>query len=191
MNSSSEARPRPIEARQQVADRHAGRQPQRHEVRAVLRLQGGDPDVADQRQPKAAAHGVAVERADDRHRNVEQREKWLVHRVAPLMRRQVVAPALDAGGEVRAGREAAAGAGHDQHAEVALGARGGAGARKRVQQLGRHAVAVVRPIERDDADAIARLVTNGFGHLPSLAGSAHQPLQRMAEFGVRCPGEGC
>ena len=48
-------------------------------------------DVADQREPEAAADGVTVERADDGHLDVEQREERLVHRVAPLVRRPVVA----------------------------------------------------------------------------------------------------
>jgi hypothetical protein len=108
------------QARQEVRDRHAGVQAEAREVGAVARPARAQAQVAAQREAEATADGVAVERADHRHLEVQHRQERLVHREALLVRglgRAVVADhrAL----EVGAGREARAGAGDDQAAQLA------------------------------------------------------------------------
>ena len=107
------------QARQHVADRHTGCEPELHEVRAVLRLERADPEIADQCEPEAAAHGVAVERTDHRDAQLEQREKRLVHRERLLVRLAIVLP-LKRGLEVRTAGEARTGAGDDKCADARI-----------------------------------------------------------------------
>jgi hypothetical protein len=110
--------------------------------------------------PKPPADRVPVERADHGHREIEQREERLVHRVRPLARRAIIAVALERRLEVGAGREARARAGHDQapHAGVGPGVRAGGG--ERIEQLGRHAVAVVGAVEGQHAHQAVQVVAD-------------------------------
>ena len=45
-----------------------------------------DAQIADEREAEAAADRVTVERADDRHLEIEQRQERRVHRVRALVR---------------------------------------------------------------------------------------------------------
>ena len=88
-------RERQDDQRQQVADRHARREAEPDEVRAVLRVERTDPQVAHQREAEASADRVPVERRDDRHRDVEQRQERFVHRERLLVRCTLVPLALE------------------------------------------------------------------------------------------------
>ena len=134
-----------------------------------------DADVADQREPEAAADRVPLQRADHRHLDLQDRQERAVHRERALVRQELArraAVALCAGLEVGARAEALAAPGDDHAAQLGVLLRARDRAAQTLEHVVGHAVAVLGPVQRDRGDVVLALVENrGLAHFFAPASS--------------------
>jgi hypothetical protein len=124
-------------------------------IRPVARVLVGDPKIASQGQAKAAADRMALQRADHRDLKLQHAQEGPVHRKGFLARYPPVAIALEHAAKISSGGEATALARDHRAANPLQLAHLLDGRSKSVQQLGRHAVAVVRSVQGHDRHSAA------------------------------------
>ena len=121
----------------------------------------GDAHVGGQRQVQPGADGRAVDRGDRRQRAVGDGEEAVVDHA------QAVLGGLAERGEVGAGAERLACAGHDQRVHVGVGLGGVDGRAQGRGDLGGDGVAAVGVVDGDEGDAVVDVDQYRIGHGPA------------------------
>ncbi len=130
-------------------------------VGAIECIAVGNAQIADQRDPEAAANGVAIECADHRHLQFGNLQKGAVGCQQPLMWQLLLHPVA---AEVAPSTETAAAPGDDQAAHLGFDLQQSChGLSESGDQIGGHAVAVVGAVQGDLGHPIVEGKQNGGG----------------------------
>jgi len=141
-----------------IADAESRMDPQPREIRAVFGITVRHPDVGQQGQTKPSAHGVAVERGNDRHLHVEDAQERLVHRVGGLRRGLSEIVSLKRGAEIGSGAETTASAGDHQAPNLGIIPGDFDPFRKGIEELRAHRIALLGAVEGQHSDPSSRFV---------------------------------
>ena len=128
-----------------------------------MRVGGAKPQIAGERQAKAAADGDAADDCDRRAVEVHQRLETVLERVAIIARRRSVAIDLAKFGDVGAGAEMRALAFNERHQQVVARLDRGADRRQRAPHRAGNRIAAFRAVEDNTSER--RLEAQGYlGH---------------------------
>src|SRR5262249_14292230 len=125
----------------------------------------GDADVAQEREAEPTADGVAVQRRDGRHRDLEYRQQRGVQREGQFVRQGVVGGRGRYRREVGPGAKARAAAGDDHDAQLPIRADPANAFRKARQQVRRYGVVILWLVQGDGGGRAATLVENRIAHV--------------------------